>query len=72
MAKQTINNGETGLQVRTKINDNFTELYNQVDGAHDFVFTDNTKGIKFVDQDGSGRVWRVGVNNGLVVATLIP
>lgn len=28
MAKQTINNGETGLQARTKINDNFTELYN--------------------------------------------
>ena len=27
MAQQTINNGETGLSVRTKINDNFTELY---------------------------------------------
>jgi hypothetical protein len=29
MAKQTINNGETGLSVRTKINDNFTETYNE-------------------------------------------
>ncbi len=27
MAKQTINNGESGLVVRGKINDNFTELY---------------------------------------------
>lgn len=30
MAKQTINNGETGLLVRTKINDNFTELYDTI------------------------------------------
>ena len=28
MAQQTINNGETGLVVRDKLNDNFTELYN--------------------------------------------
>jgi hypothetical protein len=27
MAQQTINNGETGLVVRGKINDNFTEVY---------------------------------------------
>ena len=27
MAKQTINNNESGLSVRTKLNDNFTELY---------------------------------------------
>ena len=27
MAKQVINNGESGLVVRTKLNDNFTELY---------------------------------------------
>lgn len=27
MARQTINNGETGLSVRTKLNENFTELY---------------------------------------------
>lgn len=27
MAQQTINNGETGLSVRTKLNANFTELY---------------------------------------------
>ena len=30
MAKQTINNGESGFSVRTKLNDNFTELYNSV------------------------------------------
>lgn len=28
MAQQTIDNGETGLVVREKINDNFTEIYN--------------------------------------------
>lgn len=27
MAQQTLNNGETGLVIRTKINDQFTELY---------------------------------------------
>jgi hypothetical protein len=27
MAQQTINNGESGLTVREKLNDNFTELY---------------------------------------------
>jgi hypothetical protein len=27
MSKQTINNGDTGLSTRTKLNDNFTELY---------------------------------------------
>ena len=27
MAKQTINNNEPGLSVRTKLNDNFTEVY---------------------------------------------
>ena len=30
MAKQTINNAESGLVVRGKINDNFTELYDDV------------------------------------------
>lgn len=29
MAKQVLNNGETGLVIRTKINDNYTELYDK-------------------------------------------
>lgn len=29
MAKQTINNGDTGLNARNKINGNFTELYDE-------------------------------------------
>jgi hypothetical protein len=33
MAQQIINNGETGLQVRTKLNDNFTELYTGKDSV---------------------------------------
>lgn len=31
MAKQTINNGDSGLSVRNKINSNFSETYNLVD-----------------------------------------
>lgn len=31
MAKQTINNGESGLDVRTKLNANFTECYDELD-----------------------------------------
>lgn len=32
MSQQTINNGESGLSARNKINQNFTELYSQVGG----------------------------------------
>lgn len=31
MAQQTINNGESGLVVRTKLNENFTEVYGAID-----------------------------------------
>jgi len=31
MAQQTINNGDSGLSARTKINDNFTETYAKQD-----------------------------------------
>lgn len=30
MAQQTINNGDSGLDARTKINDNFSEVYSSV------------------------------------------
>lgn len=33
MAQQTINNGDTGLSTRNKINSNFTELYSYKGGA---------------------------------------
>lgn len=33
MAQQTVVDGETGLSHRTKVNDNFTELYNYTDGT---------------------------------------
>lgn len=33
MAQQIINNGESGLVVRTKLNDNFTELYAAIGGG---------------------------------------
>jgi len=45
MSKQTINNGDSGLVVRTAINENFTELYNgrgiipYVDGISDWFAT---------------------------------
>ena len=35
MAKQVLNNGETGLVIRNKINSNFTELYNDIDALPD-------------------------------------
>ena len=48
MAKQTINNGETGLLCRTKINENFTENYNnfttiQTNSANYILDGGNTK-----------------------------
>lgn len=46
MAKQTINNrgaGETGGTARTKINDNFTEVYNDIAAVEtDIIAIDNT------------------------------
>lgn len=44
MAQQTINNGDTGLSARTKINDNFTELYNGIgsSGKYNPTFTSVT------------------------------
>lgn len=40
MAQEIINNGETGLQVRTKLNANFTELYTGKDSVTVNAFTD--------------------------------
>lgn len=49
MAKQTINNGETGSVIRGKINDNFTELYtNSFDKT-----TDNAGDIPILDVAGN-------------------
>ena len=41
MAKTTINNGDTGLVVRTAINNNFTEVYNASKTLAVFTATDN-------------------------------
>lgn len=40
MGQQTINNGDTGLQVRTKLNENFTELYTGKDSVTVNTFAD--------------------------------
>lgn len=40
MARQIINNGETGVVVRTKINDNFLELYTGKDSVTVNTFAD--------------------------------
>lgn len=40
MAQQIINNGETGLQVRTKLNANFTDLYTGKDSVTVNTFAD--------------------------------
>jgi hypothetical protein len=41
MAKTTINNGDSGLTVRTAINNNFTELYAKSSTLATFTATDN-------------------------------
>lgn len=44
MAKQTLNNGDSGLDFRTKLNDNYTELYTK-DGTQDSTISANTAAI---------------------------
>lgn len=41
MAQQTVNNGDTGLEAREKINENFTELYDGIgsSGTYNPTFT---------------------------------
>ncbi len=53
MAQQILGNGETGLVIRTKINDNFTEVYGTFDGltsvwltAAEAVAGDNTTNLQ--------------------------
>lgn len=60
MAKQIINNGDTGLQARTKINDNYTELYDK-DTAQDVTIGNNQTAITALDG-------RVTVNEGDITA----
>lgn len=65
MAKQTVNNGDTFGAVRTKVNENFTELYDGKApnlGADDNYVTDaektklaNLSGTNTGDQDLSGK-----------------
>ncbi len=65
MAKQTINNGESGLIVRGKINDNFTELYEleiYVDGVGDGV-TDDTSAIQTAVTNNVGKTIVIGKNS---------
>ncbi len=59
MAKQTINNGETGFNIRKKINDNFTENYDQYNnhvagnsdnhGSDDIINQSSQPGDKITD-----------------------
>lgn len=48
MAQQTINNGDTGLQARTKINENNTELYAK-DTSQDITIANNTAKVSYTD-----------------------
>jgi hypothetical protein len=54
MAKQTINNSESGLIVRGKLNDNFTELYNELPTG-DIVGTNDSQTLtnKTIDVDSN-------------------
>jgi len=55
MAQQIVNNGETGLVVRTKNNSNFTELYGLGSTPQYFIFEDG------------GTQGRIGIRAGAVV-----
>ena len=48
MAKQIINNGESGLITRGKLNDNYTELYDK-DAAQDVTIGQNTTDLTALD-----------------------
>lgn len=65
MAKQTLNDGETGLVIRGKINDNFTELYARSTGivakAKVNFASDGT--ITLVGATNVASVTRVGAGN---------
>ena len=54
MAKQTINNSESGLIVRGKLNDNFTELYDELPTG-DVVGTSDSQTLtnKTIDVDSN-------------------
>lgn len=45
MAKQTINNGESGLSARNKLNDNFTEVYNSVSAISAAVLESDVRAL---------------------------
>jgi len=59
MAKQVLNNGDTGLQIRTKLNENMAELYNGVGNpvagniqSETFVATAGQTVFPLTDTDG--------------------
>jgi len=55
MAQTTINNGDTGLVIRTALNSMFTELYGLSDDPQYFVF------------GNAGTYGRIGIRGGNVV-----
>lgn len=63
MARQEITNGDTGLQVRTDLNDNFTELYNQdgtLSSLTTTVKTDLVSAINEVDANTDTNTTNIG------------
>ncbi len=70
MAKQTLNNTESGLLIRTKINENFTELYDASTSVNQYgaVGDDSTNNNTFIDNaitaaiaGGFGLFWPAGI-----------
>ena len=64
MAKQIINNGDSGLLARTKINDNFTEVYTSVTAA-----TTGLDGTTTTVRDFSASWVNVSTNLSQITAT---
>ena len=54
MAKQVLNNNETGLIVRTKLNENFTDLYDNKEEADATILKEVAIGDTLLAPDGDG------------------
>ena len=69
MARQVIQNGESGLVVRTKLNDNFEELYDDVKDLQDELAAALSDTINFEDKDEQQH--EVVIVNGLITSWTI-
>lgn len=71
MARQPINNGDTGLIARTKLNDNFIELYDMTAGNNESVVVNKT-GSYTLGIDDRGTYIRANIADPSSITITIP